>query len=286
MTRASTLRPAEPAPHRYFADNSGGRHIDDTGSAPPGFQPGRVRQGPAVDPGSRQRKQQHVLGRVRTSLMARDTIFQMTGSTIRFGDGATREVGTDFVDFGCRRVLAIIDPAVRSQYPGEAALESLRSAGVDFDVFTDVRCEPTDGSFRDAIAAASSGGFQGFLAVGGGSTIDTAKAANLYATWPAEFLEYVNPTLGRGGTPPGPLKPLIAVPTTAGTGSETTAVAVFDFERERVKTGIANRYMRPTLGVLDPDEHAQLPEGGCCQRGPRRAESCARIVHGPALSAA
>jgi hydroxyacid-oxoacid transhydrogenase len=60
---------------------------------------------------------------------------------------------------------------------------------VDFDVFTDVRCEPTDGSFREAIAAASSGGFDGFLAVGGGSAIDTAKAANLYATWPADFLE-------------------------------------------------------------------------------------------------
>jgi len=191
----------------------------------------------------------------------------MTGSTVRFGDGATREVGTDFVDFGCRRVLAIIDPAVRSQYPGEAALESLRSAGVDFDVFTDVRCEPTDGSFRDAIAAASSGGFQGFLAVGGGSTIDTAKAANLYATWPADFLEYVNPTLGRGGTPPGPLKPLIAVPTTAGTGSETTAVAVFDFERERVKTGIANRYMRPTLGVLDPMNTLSCPRAVAASAG-------------------
>ena len=148
--------------------------------------------------------------------MPTDSIFQMTGSTVRFGEGATREVGADFVDLGCRRVLAFIDPAVRASYPGESALESLRSAGVDFDVFTDIRCEPTDGSFRDAIAAASSGGFDGFLAVGGGSTIDTAKAANLYATWPADFLEYVNPTLGRGKTPPGPLKPLIAVPTTAG----------------------------------------------------------------------
>jgi hydroxyacid-oxoacid transhydrogenase len=191
--------------------------------------------------------------------MPTDTIFQMTGSTVRYGDGATREVGADFVDLGCRRVLAIIDPAVRAQYPGETAIASLRSAGVDFDVFTDVRCEPTDGSFLEAIGAASSGRFDGFLAVGGGSTIDTAKAANLYATWPADFMEYVNPTLGRGATPPGPLKPLIAVPTTAGTGSETTAVAVFDFERERVKTGIANRYLRPTLGVLDPENTRTCP---------------------------
>ena len=199
--------------------------------------------------------------------MPLDTIFQMTGSTVRFGDGATREVGADFVDLGCRRVLAIVDPAVRPLYPGATALDSLRSAGVEFEVFSDVRCEPTDASFRDAIAAASRGAFDGFLAVGGGSTIDTAKAANLYATWPADFRVYVNPTLGAGATPPGPLKPLIAVPTTAGTGSETTAVAVFDFERERVKTGIANRYLRPTLGILDPENTRSCPRAVAASAG-------------------
>ncbi len=199
--------------------------------------------------------------------MPADTIFQMTGSTVRFGAGATREVGADFVDLGCRRVLMIVDPAVRRLYPGEAAVESLRSAGVDFDVFGEVRCEPTDASFRQAIAAASSSEFDGYLAVGGGSTIDTAKAANLYATWPAEFSDYVNPTLGRGLTPPGPLKPLIAVPTTAGTGSETTAVAVFDFERELVKTGIANRYLRPTLGCLDPENTRSCPKAVAASAG-------------------
>jgi hydroxyacid-oxoacid transhydrogenase len=191
----------------------------------------------------------------------------MTGSTVRFGAGATREVGADLVDLGCRRVLVIVDPAVRSLYPGEAALQSLRAAGLEFDVFSDVRCEPTDGSFRDAIRAASSSSFDGFLAVGGGSTIDTAKAANLYATWPADFTEYVNPTLGRGATPPGPLKPLIAVPTTAGTGSETTAVAVFDFERERVKTGISNRYLRPTLGILDLENTRSCPKAVAASAG-------------------
>ena len=199
--------------------------------------------------------------------MSTDTIFQMTGSTLRFGSGATREVGAEFVDLRCRRVLVFVDPAVRHLYPGQAALESLQSAGVSFDVFSDIRCEPTDSSFREAIAAASSSTFDGFLAVGGGSTIDTAKAANLYATWPAEFTEYVNPTLGRGATPPGPLKPLIAVPTTAGTGSETTAVAVFDFERERVKTGIANRYMRPTLGILDPENTRTCPQAVAASAG-------------------
>lgn len=192
--------------------------------------------------------------------MTTDTVFQMTGSNTRFGVGATREVGFDFADLGAKRVMLVVDPAVVNLYPGQTAIESLKSSGVDFAIFDGVRCEPTDTSFLQAIEFATQGGFDAFLAVGGGSTIDTAKAANLYASWPAEFTEYVNPTLGRGTTPPGPLKPLIAVPTTAGTGSETTAVAVFDFEEERVKTGIANRYMRPILGVLDPENTRTCPK--------------------------
>ncbi len=199
--------------------------------------------------------------------MPDDTVFQMTGSTVRYGFGATREVGADFADRGAKRVLLLVDPAVRDLYPGQTAIESLRAARIDFDVFDRIRCEPTDRSFLEAIEAATSGNYDAFLAVGGGSTIDTAKAANLYSTWPAEFTAYVNPTLGRGESPPGPLKPLIAVPTTAGTGSETTAVAVFDFASERVKTGISNRYMRPTLGVLDPENTRTAPRAVAASAG-------------------
>ncbi|MBD3675124.1 MAG: iron-containing alcohol dehydrogenase [Planctomycetaceae bacterium] len=192
--------------------------------------------------------------------MTRDTVFQMTGSTVRFGDGATREVGFDLSDRGAKRVMLVIDPAVADLYPGQASIESLKKANVEFELFDRVRCEPTDTSFLEAIEVATAGRFDAFLAIGGGSTIDTAKAANLYSSYPAEFTEYVNPTLGKGANPPGPLKPLLAVPTTAGTGSETTAVAVFDFEQQRVKTGIANQYLRPTLGILDPENTRSCPK--------------------------
>ena len=88
---------------------------------------------------------------------------------------------------------------------------------------------------------------------------DTAKAANLYSTYPADFFDYVNAPIGLGHPIPGPLKPLIAVPTTAGTGSETTGVAIFDYVEKKAKTGIAHRYLKPTLGIVDSDNTRTLP---------------------------
>jgi hydroxyacid-oxoacid transhydrogenase len=189
----------------------------------------------------------------------RDTAFQVSAANLRFGRGTTREVGMDLADMGLKRTLLVIDPALRELQTGEAVVESLKRERLDFDIFDAVEVEPTDHSFQAAIAVASQGRFDSFVAVGGGSTIDTAKAANLYSTYPADFLDYVNAPIGRGQPIPGPLKPLIAIPTTAGTGSETTGVAIFDFLERRAKTGIAHRYLRPTLGIVDPDNTRTLP---------------------------
>jgi hydroxyacid-oxoacid transhydrogenase len=161
---------------------------------------------------------------------------------------------------GVRRVLVLTDPVVSRLAPVRTVLDSLDEQGISFALFDRVRIEPTDESFQDAIQFGASSGYDAFVAVGGGSTIDTAKAVNLYTTHPpADFLDYVNPPIGKGLPVPGPLKPLMAIPTTAGTGSETTGVAIFDLSRLHAKTGIANRLLKPSLGYLDPDNTKTMP---------------------------
>ena len=186
--------------------------------------------------------------------MLLDTAYEIATSNIRFGPGTTKEIGMDLKDRGLKRVMVLTDPNLREQTPVQTALAAIAEAGVEYALFDQVRVEPTDASFKAAIEFAQQG-FDGFVAIGGGSVMDTAKAANVYTTYPADFLTYVNAPIGRGEPVPGPLKPLIAVPTTAGTGSETTGVAIFDFVEMKAKTGMAHRYMRPTLGIVDPILH-------------------------------
>lgn len=192
--------------------------------------------------------------------MSQDNAFEMAVSSIRFGKGVTREVGMDLADLGVRNVLVITDPVVRSLPPVKTVIDSLEANKIKYAIYDRVRVEPTDESFLDAINFAKNGNYDAFVAVGGGSTIDTAKAVNLYVTYPpADFLDYVNPPIGRGLPVPGPLKPLFAIPTTAGTGSETTGVSIFDLTKMHAKTGIANRRLKPTLGILDPDNTRTMP---------------------------
>tara|TARA_B100000676_G_scaffold119539_2_gene119095 strand:- start:1466 stop:2743 length:1278 start_codon:yes stop_codon:yes gene_type:complete len=191
--------------------------------------------------------------------MQKDTAFQMAASNIRYGQGITAEIGMDLQDMGVKRTLVIMDPNLVDLPTGQAVVESLNQNGVSYDLFSEVSVEPTDSSFKRAAEVATEGNYDSFVAVGGGSTMDTAKAANLYSTYPADFFTYVNAPIGGGQPVPGPLKPLIAVPTTAGTGSETTGVAIFDYVEKKAKTGIAHRYMKPTLGIIDPDNTKTMP---------------------------
>jgi hydroxyacid-oxoacid transhydrogenase len=200
-------------------------------------------------------------------MSANDTAFQFAASNLRFGTGITHEVGDDLADLRVKRTLLLVDPALRDSQSAETVIASLKAARVAFDVYDQISVEPTDTSFREAADAARRGRFDSFLALGGGSTIDTAKAANLYSTHERDFLDFVNAPIGKGLPVPGPVKPLIAIPTTAGTGSETTGVAIFDYLDKRAKTGISHRYLKPTLGIVDTDNTRTMPSAVAAATG-------------------
>ncbi len=191
--------------------------------------------------------------------MSLERLFTVEASSIKYGPGATRELGYEMVRLGAKRIMVLTDVGLADGSSVAVAMASLQEEGIEAVLYDRVCVEPTDISFKEAAAFAVDGGFSGFVAVGGGSTMDTAKAANLFSTYPAEFLDYVNPPIGRGIPVPGPLKPLIAIPTTAGTGSETTGVTIFDFKEMKAKTGIAHRALRPSMGIIDPDNTRTMP---------------------------
>ena len=189
-----------------------------------------------------------------------ETAFTMATSSIKYGPGVTCEVGYDMKKLGSSRVLVVTDSNLSNSEPVSVVLEALQEENIKTVLFDRARVEPTEHSLKDVIKFAIAGKFDGFIGVGGGSSMDTAKVANLYSTYPADFLTYVNAPIGQGLPVPGPLKPMIAIPTTAGTGSETTGVAIFDLEAMRAKTGIAHRTLRPIMGIIDPNNTRTVPK--------------------------
>ena len=193
--------------------------------------------------------------------MIREIAFEMAASSVRFGAGVTREVGMDLVDLGVRTGAG----RHRSQPDAArtcAARCSPRSTPRAWRRCCTTGCASSPPTCRSATRSdfAEAHPVDGIVAVGGGSVIDTAKAVNLYTTYPpADFLDYVNAPIGKAMPVPGPLKPLIAIPTTAGTGSETTGVSIFDLTEMHAKTGIASRRLKPTLGLLDPENTRTMP---------------------------
>lgn len=182
-----------------------------------------------------------------------ETIFTMEATPVKFGTGASAEAGWELKRLGVRRAMLVTDPGVAALGHPERIKALIEAEGIEVVLYARARVEPTIESFQAAVDHALEHGVDGFVSVGGGSSIDTAKAANLVSTHPAPVLEYVNPPIGQGRKPPSPLRPHVAIPTTSGTGSEATTVAVLDIPHQRVKTGISHRYLRPTQALVDPD---------------------------------
>ncbi len=194
------------------------------------------------------------------AIVQNETAFAIDASRIVFGARCLDELGAHVASLGCTRVALFTDHAVGRLEHVARARKSLQNANIDFAVYDAVHVEPTDASFLDAARFASEGRFDGYVSVGGGSTIDTCKAASLYAAFPtADFLDYVNAPVGAGKPVPGVLPPHVACPTTCGTGSETTGIAVCDVLALKAKTGIASARLRPSLALVDPTCTYTLP---------------------------
>jgi hydroxyacid-oxoacid transhydrogenase len=188
-----------------------------------------------------------------------ETVFTMEMAPIKFGLGATNEVAYDLKRLGVKQALIVTDPAIMKIGLPERVRSLLKEADISADIYDETHVEPTDTSLEAIGSYVKGRHYDGFVAVGGGSSIDTAKVANLLSTYPAPVMDYINKPIGKGLPIPGPLKPLVAIPTTAGTGSETTAIAVLDVLALKVKTGISHRSLRPTLAIIDPLNTVTLP---------------------------
>jgi len=181
-----------------------------------------------------------------------ETVFTMEATPIKYGRGAAEEVGWEVKRLRMNRVMLVSDPGVIQAGIKGRIVELIEAEGVEVEVWDRSRVEPTADSLQAAADFARDGGFDGFVAVGGGTSIDTAKVSDLIATHGGEIMDYVNAPVGDGKKPPSPLKPLLAVPTTAGTGAEATTVAILDIPDQKIKTGISHQYLRPDRGLVDP----------------------------------
>jgi hydroxyacid-oxoacid transhydrogenase len=191
--------------------------------------------------------------------VSREQVFTLEATPLKYGRGAAGDAGWELERLGVTRAMLVSDPGVVAAGITDRVREAIEAAGITTAVWSSARVEPTADSFAEAAAFAVDGGFDGFVGIGGGSSIDTAKVSDLITTHGGEVMEYVNAPVGEGRKPPSPLKPLLAIPTTCGSGAEATTVAVLDIPEQNVKTGISHRYLRPDQAIVDPSLTASLP---------------------------
>ncbi|SEJ90952.1 Alcohol dehydrogenase, class IV [Deinococcus reticulitermitis] len=194
-----------------------------------------------------------------TDAKSRESMFTIEATPVKFGAGAAQDAGWEMARLGGRRLFVVVDPEVQRLGVADPVLASLRAAGMDLIVYSEVDTEPSLDALKRAVAAAQEAQPDAFVALGGGSTIDTAKISNLLVTHGGEIMDYVNPPVGGGRKPPSPLRPLLAIPTTAGSGAEATTVAILDLPDLKIKTGISHRYMRPAQAIVDPELSRTAP---------------------------
>ena len=177
---------------------------------------------------------------------------------IRFGSGVSRQAGAELAALGARRVFVVTGPGATARSAGLAAVvESLRAAGLDAVHWPGATADPPARAVNEGAARCVSELCDAILAYGGGSPLDCAKGIGAVVAEKTPIEAFI----GTGRALAAPLPPLVAIPTTAGTGSEVTANAVFILEKEggRRKIGISGATLVPRVALVDPDLLAGMP---------------------------
>ena len=197
----------------------------------------------------------------------KETVFTIKTQDVKFGVGALRELWSDARSLGMNRIALFLDSNIKASTPITLILESFQSTGLEVDIYDAVVCEPNSSSCMAAADFVKQGEYDGIVSIGGGSVMDTAKAANLLSCHGGEILDYVNAPIGLAKKVPGPLLPHIACSTTSGTGAETTGIVVLDIEEVGLKSGISSPYLKPDRAIVDPETTLTLPSGVIASTG-------------------
>ena len=175
-------------------------------------------------------------------------------STILIGGGARREVVAQLQRFAIQRVLLVTDAGMMQLGPAREIAAILDDSGISVTIFDRVQPDPTDKNVADGLALYRSEGCQALVAVGGGSPIDAAKAISVLTTNSSPLSQYAGyHKVARAGAP------LIAIPTTAGTGSEATKVSVITDTERDVKMMILSVHLLPTVALVDYELTLSMP---------------------------
>ncbi|WP_050507039.1 hydroxyacid-oxoacid transhydrogenase [Streptomyces rimosus] len=189
-----------------------------------------------------------------------ERIISWQAPPLKFGVGATREIGHALRTSGITSVLLVTDPVLAGLGLPARVAKQIEQEGISVALFDRARVEPTDESCAEAARELAALQVDGYVGLGGGSSIDTAKMLNLLLSYPGRPVsDYLNAPIGAGSPVPGPLKPLVAVPTTAGSGSECTAMVALGVTGLNVKTGISDPRLLPSLALVDPANTLTLP---------------------------
>jgi alcohol dehydrogenase class IV len=176
-------------------------------------------------------------------------------TSIEFGYGKAARLGERLLQLGVSRVFVVSDKGVESAGLLAQLTESLRLSGILYDIYTDVEPDPGLETINRGAEVFKSRPYDCMVAVGGGSSIDTAKGIRVVATNGGSIGDYA----GVNRIPASILIPLIAMPTTSGTGSEVTMFGVYSDWQGNVKVTVTSQYMAPTIALVDPELTMQLP---------------------------